>query len=157
MKKKNWIILGSITTILLLMSSNKTYAAPTKSKTLRGCDPKGCGHFGAPRGSRLHMGVDFKASINEPIYSPVSGKVSRLPYAASDLMHRGVEIVSGKETHIVFYVKPTVKIGDTVNKGQLIGYADDIVKKYGSTITNHVHHQVKISGKYIDTTKKYEL
>ena len=155
MKKQHWYIAGATLVTLLLMGTNKAFATPTKSGLKRGCDPKGCGHYGASRGSRLHMGIDFVTIPGEPILAPISGKVTALPYAASDLVHRGIEIVSGNQEHQLFYIKPIVRVGQNVSKGQIIGYADDIRIKYGSAMTNHVHHEVKENGKFIDPTKKY--
>lgn len=137
------------------MGTNKAFATPTKSGIKRIKDAMGYGHFGAPRGNRLHMGIDFITIPGEAILSPVSGKVTALPYAASDLVHRGVEIVTGNQEHQLFYIKPIVKVGQTVTKGQIIGYADDIRKKYGSAMTNHVHHEVKENGKFINPTNMY--
>jgi murein DD-endopeptidase MepM/ murein hydrolase activator NlpD len=155
MKKSYWYIAGAIIITYLIMGTNKAFGTPTKSGLKRGCDPKGCGHFGASRGTRKHMGVDFVTLPNEPILAPISGKVTALPYASSDLIHRGIEIISGNQEHQLFYLKPIVKVGQSVSKGQIIGYADDIRLKYGSTMTNHVHHEVKENGKFIDPTKKY--
>ena len=138
------------------MGANKLFNKPTKSGVKRGCDSKGCGYYGAPRGNRTHMGIDFVTVPGEPILATVSGKVTALPYAASDLVHRGVEIVSGNQEHQIFYLKPIVKVGQNVVKGQIIGYADDIRIKYGSSMTNHIHHEVKENGKFIDPTKRYE-
>lgn len=155
MKKQHWYIAGAALLTILIMGTNKAFFKPTKSGKKRGCDPKGCGYFGAPRGTRKHMGIDFVTIPGEPIYAPISGKVTALPYAASDLVHRGVEILSGNEEHQIFYLKPIVKVGDNVTKGQIIGHADNIQLKYGSSMTNHIHHEVTQNGVFIDPTNKY--
>lgn len=155
MKKQHWYFAGAALLTILIMGARKAYTKPTKSGKTRGCDSKGCGYFGAPRGSRKHMGIDFITVPGEPILAPISGKVTALPYAASDLVHRGVEIVSGVEEHQLFYIKPIVRVGQTVVQGQIIGYADNVQIKYGTSMTNHVHHEVKQNGKFIDPTKKY--
>lgn len=155
MKKQHWYFAGAALLTILIMGASKAFIKPTKSGIKRIKDAMGEGHYGAPRGNRKHMGIDFVTVPGEPIFAPISGKVTALPYAASDLVHRGVEIVSGVEEHQLFYIKPIVRVGQTVVQGQIIGYADNIKNKYGALMTNHVHHEVKQNGKFIDPTKKY--
>lgn len=138
------------------MKNNKYYP-PNKTGLTRKCDPKGCGNFGANRGSRKHMGIDFVTKLNDPIFSPVDGKITRYPFASSDQIHKGIEIVNSNETHQIFYIKPIAKIGTYVKKGQLIAYADDITQKYGNQMTNHVHHEVEVNNKHIDITHLYTV
>lgn len=157
MKKPVIITITSIAIAIYIMSSTKGYATPNKTGLTRKCDAKGCGYYGASRGTRKHVGIDFVTVVGEPIYAPVSGKVTRLPYAASDLVHRGIEIKTGNEVHQLFYIKPSVPVGTYVKKGQIIGTADDLRKKYGSSMTNHVHHEIEVNGKFIDPTYLYEI
>lgn len=156
MKKPIIITVTAIVIAIYLMSSNKAYATPTEKGLTRKCDAKGCGYYGAPRGSRKHVGIDFVTDVGEKVFAPVSGKVTRHLYAASDLVHKGIEIVTGNEKHQIFYIKPTVSPGSYVKKGQVIGTADDLSKKYGSAMTNHVHHEIEINNKFIDPTYLYD-
>lgn len=151
------IITLTIATIVvfILMSAKKAFSKPTKSGKIRGCDPKGCGHYGASRGTRLHMGVDFVTAVGEPIYAPVSGKISALPYASADKFYRGVEITNGTEKHQLFYVKPVVQVGRFVTAGQLIGHSENLATKYGTSMTNHVHYEVTYNGKFINPTSLF--
>lgn len=155
MKKQHWYFAGAALLTILIMGANKLFSTPTKSGIKRIKDAMGYGHYGAPRTHGTHKGIDFVTVPGEPILATVSGKVTALPYAASDLVHRGVEIVSGNEEHQIFYLKPIVRVGQNVVRGQIIGYADDIRLKYGSAMTNHVHHEVKENGIFIDPTKRY--
>lgn len=132
------------------------YLAPNGNGLTRKKDAKGEGHYGASRGSRKHMGIDFVTVPGQNIIAPISGKVTKLPYAASDLVHRGIEIKNGNEMHQLFYVIPLVKVGQMVKKGQIIAKADSLLSKYGASMTNHVHHEVEVNGKFINPTSLYE-
>ena len=50
---------------------------------LRKCDPQGCGHYGASRGTRKHNGVDVLREPGITLYSPVVGVVTKLGYTYS--------------------------------------------------------------------------
>lgn len=128
-----------------MTKSKMQLAWPTSNKMVRNCDPFGCGNFGAGRGSRDHVGEDFVVVEHQPIFSPISGKVIResIPYA-SDASYRGILIENEQFEVKMFYLKPNLAlIGKTVKAGDLIGYAQNISKKYGPTMIPHVHVQIK--------------
>lgn len=141
--KKIYYIAGAALLILLLMK-NKALASVTKNQKLRDCDPFGCGNFGAPRGTRKHNGIDLIVSPGQDIFSPITGKVTRIAYPyASDLSYKGLEIVNEQYKVKIFYINPTVAIPSVVTAGQKIAEAQNIAAKYGSTMTNHVHFEVR--------------
>lgn len=118
----------------------------------RGSDGFGAGHFGAPRGSRTHKGVDLLASSGEAIESPVTGTVTKLGYSyGDDLSYRYVQITAGGYDFRVFYVDPSVRVGQEVIADTVIGLAQDLGRRYPG-IPNHVHFEIKIDGEYIDPT-----
>ncbi len=123
------------------------------NQTIRGCDPKGCGGFHASRGSREHGGLDLVKKEGQAIYAPISGKMTRHPnpYEGDNVLN-GVEVVGTKYKVKIFYVEPSVKIGQRVRKGQKIGTAQSVAKKYGAGMTNHVHIEYYQDGKRIDPT-----
>lgn len=142
--KKIYYIAGAALLTLLLMKGNKALAAVTKNQRLRDCDPFGCGNFGAPRGTRKHNGIDLIVSPGQDIFSPITGKVTRIAYPyASDLSYKGLEIVNEQYKVKIFYINPTVAIPSVVTAGQKIAEAQNIAAKYGSTMTNHVHFEVR--------------
>ncbi|RDI07037.1 peptidoglycan DD-metalloendopeptidase family protein [Flavobacterium sp. AG291] len=143
--KKITFVIAGVALIYLLMKSNTIFAAPTRSKTLRGCDPLGCGNYGASRsgGTRKHGGIDFRAIPGEAIYSPISGTITRILLAyANDPKYTGIEIKNATHTVQMFYLTPTVKVGAKVISGQKVGVAQDISAKHGATMVNHVHFEV---------------
>ncbi|WDO13050.1 M23 family metallopeptidase [Flavobacterium sp. WW92] len=143
MKTKTIIISLTILAIILIMTK-KAFAAPTASKKIRGCDPFGCGSFGAGRGERKHQGEDFTVSPGESIFSPISGTVTRFPFPyGNDLSYTGIEIKNSEHEIKIFYMTPTVKIGQAIAAGQVIGKAQDIAKKYGASMTNHIHVELR--------------
>lgn len=142
MKKKHWLLLGTITT-LILMSTKKSFAKIVDNQTIRNCDPFGCGSFGASRGSRSHNGIDVVATPNQVVKSPISGEVTRFPFPyGSDLSYTGIEIINSTHKVKMFYVSPTAKIGTNVIAGQPVATAQNISAKYSASMTNHVHLEV---------------
>lgn len=114
-----------------------------QNQQIRGCDPFGCGHYGASRGGRSHKGVDIIVTEGQTIKSPISGKVTRYPQPyAGDARYKGIEIVGDEYKVKIFYVVPTVAIGTQVTAGTAIATAQDISEKYGDGMTNHAHLEV---------------
>lgn len=121
----------------------------------RGSDPMGSGHYGASRGHRKHMGIDYCASPGTMIVSPVHGKVTKLGYPyAQDTSFRYVEITSlDGHRHRLFYVSPSVTLGDLVGEKDVVGYCQDIATKWGNGMKNHIHYEIMVPGKnrkYVD-------
>ena len=64
---------------------------PVLNGAIRKSDKWGQGHFGAPRGSRKHNGIDIVTQLGTPILSPIEGKVIRISYPyASDMSFTGL-------------------------------------------------------------------
>jgi len=114
---------------------------------VRADDIFGSGEFGAIRdaGKRRHEGVDYVAAPGAVVHAPIAGEVSRLGYAYNGQGgYRVVEIVNSatKMKARVFYVSPSVEVGDVVAAGQEIGTAQDLSTRYPG-ITNHVHVELR--------------
>jgi len=113
-------------------------------------DKWGQGHFGAPRGSRTHHGIDFHVPHGTEILSPVAGLVTKIGYPyGDDLSFRYIQITSGDLDHRIFYVKPILMVGYHVKEGEVIGLSQDLEERYPE-ITPHIHYEIKIGGKYIN-------
>jgi hypothetical protein len=124
-----------------------------KPLSKRGIDDWGNGAFGAPRGGgRAHKGIDFAASVNDEVLSPVKGSVTKLgyPYAAKpgdEVVFRYVEITDYKgNRHRVFYIEPCVGLEQHVDITTVIGLVQDIAGKYHrddrNPMTNHCHYEI---------------
>jgi murein DD-endopeptidase MepM/ murein hydrolase activator NlpD len=113
----------------------------------RTSDAHGYGVFGAPRdgGTRPHLGVDFKATAGQPVKAPISGYVTKIGFAYSgDTTLKFVE-VTNPALHYkarVFYVDPTVAVGDAVHLGQAVGTSHTLQEKYPGGMTDHVHLEI---------------
>ena len=117
---------------------------------VRKCDSFGCGHFGASRGSRTHNGIDLLVPPNKEIPSPVVGVVTKLGYPyGDDLSFRYVEITQQDYKYRIFYVNPTVNVGDKVEQSSIVGMSQDLDKRYKG-IPNHVHFEILKDGRYVD-------
>lgn len=117
------------------------------SKLVIRTDSQGDGHFAAPRGYRLHYGVDYQWMPNEVVPAFLPGKVNRIifPYA-DDKRFTGLEIVNDTFVLWQLYVNPLDGIiGKVVDRGEIIGAAQDLSRRYGASMINHIHVQVYIN------------
>lgn len=119
-------------------------------------DTQGSGHFGAGRGNRRHKGRDFIAVAGQPFPSIVTGKVIRIatPYK-NDKTYSGVVVKAGPISIKMFYVRPTVKPGDSIRRGDPIGIAQDISKRYPAkkpdgAMTPHIHVEARFKKALFD-------
>lgn len=117
----------------------------------RGSDQQGAGYFGAPRGSHTHNGIDYAMPPGSAVFSPVTGKVTKIGYPYShDLSFRYVQITAEDGlNHRVFYVEHDVELDQNAYEGDtIIGYSQKLPYE---GITQHVHYEIKgKDGNYID-------
>jgi murein DD-endopeptidase MepM/ murein hydrolase activator NlpD len=132
------------------------FANPT-GEPPRGHDAYGYGYFHASRdgGSRAHEGVDYDSRPGQAVVAPISGYVSKIGFAyPGNTRLRYVEI-ENPALHLqarVFYVDPSVAVGDTVALGRPIGTALSLQRRYRG-ITNHVHLEIAEAGRKIDAER----
>lgn len=125
------------------MGLNIKIIAPLRDK-----DTWGEGHYEAPRGERIHIGLDFAAAAGSVLISPVTGHVSKIGYPYwDDLSYRYVEVTdSDKYRHRFFYVEAEVEPGQivlaTVTR---LGTVQDVVSRYPVPrgMKNHFHYEIK--------------
>lgn len=119
----------------------------------RECDGQGCGHFGASRGSRSHKGVDMACVPGTEVGSPVRGRVTKIgwPYKGEPDI-RYVQVAAGGYQFRIFYIDPSVAVGDWVDLGETIGTSQRL-ESMDRGGTQHVHFEIKNgAGEYIDPT-----
>lgn len=123
---------------------------------IRSQDIHGAGHFHAPRGSRIHNGIDMACYAGSEVLSICDGTITKSgrPYyiaspqtdkekAKNEL--RYVEVTDSDNLRFrYFYVGLhfSISVGDVVKAGDDIG----IVQHLGNVfpgITNHVHFEIK--------------
>lgn len=102
------------------------------------------GHRRSPfgRGGDFHNGVDIKVPTGTPVYSPGAGRVEE-----ADFMHGyGLRVVVdhdfGLETVFAHLKKTAVQPGQTVRRGELLGYSGNS----GRTTGSHLHYEVHVHG-----------
>jgi peptidoglycan LD-endopeptidase LytH len=101
--------------------------------------------------------VDFIAEAGQPVMAPISGYVTKIGYAyGGDSSLRFVEITNPALHYQarVFYVDPSVRVGDTVAVGRRIGRQQTLTQKYPGGMTDHVHLEIMdTKGRRIDPTR----
>lgn len=122
------------------------FVNPT-GKATREHDAYGEGEFGASRdgGVRRHEGVDYDATPGQAVVAPISGFVSKIGYAyAGDMDLKFVEVTNPALGYVarVFYVDPSVEVGQAVRLGAVVGRAHSLQAKYPGGMTNHVHTEL---------------
>ena len=121
----------------------------------RRLDNYGSGAFGAPRGNRIHKGIDYACVPHSIVLSATIGTVSRVgwPYSPEDPDKghlRYVEVITPLGYQVRYmYIDALVSQGDTVSRDQPLGIAQDLTEVYNG-ITPHIHVEVKKGAEYID-------
>ena len=103
-------------------------------------------------GTDGHRGTDFAAPANTPIYAVADGIVTDATYHYS--WGNYVQIYHGKDdqgsTYSTLYAhmisSPVVSAGQSVTKGQVIGYVGNTGYSFG----NHLHLEMKINGTLVN-------
>lgn len=124
---------------------------------VRGRDAFGYGHFGAPRGSRKHKGVDVVNEAGQELKSCSDGHISKIGYPYDPINEakghlRYVEVTTAsKDRERYFYHLPVegIELGKKVKRGEVIAVAQDTCCIANSDMTQHLHFEVirKIDGK----------
>lgn len=136
------IIIGLL--ILAMAIRARRWADLVSPMALRD-DAAGSGRFGAPRGRRSHQGIDILVQEGDAIYAPFTGRFIRRsqPYA-SDSRYSGIVLHADGYELKIFYLAPlTFTPGQTIRRNQLIGTAQAISKKYGGSMKDHIHIEVR--------------
>ena len=125
--------------------------SPTKCIELRDRDETGNGWYGAKRGAKKHKGTDYVVIPGENIYACTDGLIRLGTVYKDSPKMKLVEIKNNTYRVQQMYVLPTVKTGDIVKKGQIIGTAQDVSKFHSSNkMKPHVHVSVWKNGLLTD-------
>ncbi|MGX5769795.1 M23 family metallopeptidase [Microbacterium trichothecenolyticum] len=107
--------------------------------------------FGARGGA--HMGTDMLAAGGTPVFAAVDGvvRISQDNYGAYGVAVALESVLGGQRVGTVYphmrYGSRQVVPGETVTAGQLLGY----VGSTGRSTANHLHFEVYIEGRAIDS------
>lgn len=97
--------------------------------------------------SKFHAGLDFAASQGTPIYATADGKVKLAEYNAGGYgNHVIINHGFGYETLYGHMIRIKAKVGQTVKRGEVIGYVGSTGKSTGP----HCHYEVHKDGQPVD-------
>jgi murein DD-endopeptidase MepM/ murein hydrolase activator NlpD len=97
-------------------------------------------------GMRMHSGVDLAAPTGSPIFATYSGKVTSAGWAGGYGLSAAVESKSGVQTRFGHMSRLIVSRGQSVRKGDVIGY----VGSTGLSTGPHLHYEVRFKGQAVD-------
>lgn len=106
-----------------------------------------------------HKGIDFKAPVNTPVYSPFNGVVTRHNWNWK-ANGNSLEIkVDGENLYAIFLHLngEMVKLGDRVKKGQLIAKSGNTGKTTAPNLHYQLEREIGNSRKPIDPLKYHNL
>lgn len=119
-------------------------------------DANGKGHYGAPRGTRKHNGVDLLAKDGEDVKLNVQATVKRVGYAyEGDKNYNSYHLdLGGGVTLKLLYMAPMYKkIGSVIPANSIIGQMQDVSKKWGGGMKCHLHVEILKDGVNINPTQ----
>lgn len=93
-------------------------------------------------GRRQHHGIDLAAPSGTPVYATADGIVSRADWYSSYGLYISVEHGASMQTRYAHLSRLAVAAGDSVKKGDLIGY----VGSTGRSTGPHLHYEVRVEG-----------
>lgn len=100
--------------------------------------------WGADRGKRSHKGIDMAAKRGTPIFAVEAGRINRTKRQSNGALQI---VLRGKKSGSMYYYghmdKVTIKSGQKVKKGQVIGKMGDS----GSPGEVHLHFEYWKSGR----------
>jgi murein DD-endopeptidase MepM/ murein hydrolase activator NlpD len=94
----------------------------------------------------FHEGIDISSDKGDPVYATADGVVETAAYTGDYGNLIEIRHGFGLSTRYGHLSKYAVKVGDTVKRGQVIGYVGATGRATGS----HLHYEILANGKRID-------
>ena len=91
---------------------------------------------------KAHNGIDYKAPKGTPVYAAGDGKVIRSDYSKFNGHHVFIQHANNIVTKYLHFTNRTVKQGQRVKQGQVIGY----VGATGLAQAPHLHYEFLVNG-----------
>ena len=91
---------------------------------------------------KAHNGIDYKAPKGTPVLAAGDGKVTRSAYSKYNGHHVFIQHANSIVTKYLHFTKRTVKQGQRVKQGQVIGY----VGATGLAQAPHLHYEFLLNG-----------
>jgi murein DD-endopeptidase MepM/ murein hydrolase activator NlpD len=99
-----------------------------------------------PRSGRIHTGTDIKMNRGDTVFASFYGVVTRAKYYYGYGNMVVIEHGNNLETSYAHLSEFLVKVGETVVKGQPVGFAGNT----GRASTNHLHFEIREGNKPFD-------
>jgi murein DD-endopeptidase MepM/ murein hydrolase activator NlpD len=97
----------------------------------------------------MHTGLDFRASTGDPVRATANGKVASSGWAGGYGRMVEIDHGNGLSTRYGHLSEISVKVGDTIKIGQVIG----AVGSTGRSTGPHLHYETRIDGEAVDPQK----
>lgn len=94
----------------------------------------------------MHTGLDFRASMGDPVRATANGKVSSAGWAGGYGRMVEIDHGNGLATRYGHLSQIDVKVGDIIKIGQVIGE----VGSTGRSTGPHLHYETRIDGEAVD-------
>ncbi len=94
------------------------------------------------RQRRRHNGVDLAAPTGTPVYATADGLIGRADWFSSYGLYISIDHGADLETRYAHMSRLAVAAGESVKKGDLIGY----VGSTGRSTGPHLHYEVRVNG-----------
>lgn len=122
-------------------------------------DTRGLGHYHATRVGRLHDGLDVVVTKGQVLNSPFNGTLNRTYLvAANDSKYTGIELISDDNRFRckIMYCY-AISVGQQVQRGEQIAFAQAVSEKYGSSMIDHVHIELFENGEEVDPAMYFDI
>jgi murein DD-endopeptidase MepM/ murein hydrolase activator NlpD len=97
----------------------------------------------------MHTGLDFRAATGDPVRATANGKVASSGWAGGYGRMVEIDHGNGLSTRYGHLSEISVKVGDTIKIGQVIG----AVGSTGRSTGPHLHYETRIDGEAVDPQK----
>ena len=91
---------------------------------------------------KAHNGIDYRAPSGTPVYAAGAGRVTKSAYDKYNGHHVFIQHPGSIVTKYLHFTKRTVKNGQSVKQGQVIGY----VGATGLATAPHLHYEFVVNG-----------
>jgi len=97
----------------------------------------------------MHTGLDFRAAMGDPVRATANGKVASAGWAGGYGRMVEIDHGNGLSTRYGHLSDISVKVGDQIKIGQVIG----AVGSTGRSTGPHLHYETRIDGEAVDPQK----
>jgi len=97
----------------------------------------------------MHTGLDFRASTGDPVRATANGKVVSSGWAGGYGRMVEIDHGNGLSTRYGHLSEISIKVGDLIRTGQVIGAVGSTGRSTGS----HLHYETRIDGDAVDPQK----